>query len=318
MGNYIGVDLGGTKIAGIVINDRGETLFEETISTLAEEGQEVVIERINSVIKGLMAKTEGEPVRGIGLCAPGPLSVQTGVIIDAPNLRWKNVPIVSILEQEFGLPIVIENDANAAAIGECYYGAGQGTTDMIYITVSTGIGGGIISRGELVYGRDYSAGEVGHMVVLPDGPLCGCGRKGCIEALASGTAIARQAREKLKEGAKSLMRELVDGNLDLLTAREVAEAAREGDKLALSVLDQAFWYLSVALGNLVNLLNPEIILIGGGVAKMGPLLFDKVNQYLEEEAFSHMVKGLPVVPARLGGRAGSLGVVTLARKKMGR
>ena len=217
-------------------------------------------------------------------------------------------PAVVPLEKEFNLRSVLENDANAAAYGEYVYGAAKGRKDLVYLTVSTGIGGGIIVNGELVYGRNYSAGEAGHMIILPDGPLCSCGRRGCIEALASGSAIAREAKALLlKEGQggpgrTGLLWEITGGDPERLTAKEVGEAAAKGDPLALSVLEKAFRYLGIAVGNLVNLLNPEIVVIGGGVAALGPLLFRPVVQAMEATAFAHMCRDLPVVPALLGAK----------------
>lgn len=313
---YLGIDLGGTKIAGLLGDEQGKIIAEKTIPTLAEEGVEPVISRIKNIIREMMGEVPSEQVKGIGLCVPGPLNIKTGEVMYAPNLRWKNVRIAGILEKEFGLPVILENDANAAGYGECIYGAGKGAVNMLYMTVSTGIGGGIIANGELVYGRDYCAGEVGHMIVLPGGPLCGCGQHGCIEALASGTAIARAARKRLGEGKQSIIPDLVNGDINAVTSREVAEAARQGDQLAVSLLDEAFSYLGIAIGNLINLLNPETIVIGGGVAKMGDLLFDRVGRVLQDHAFPHMVTGVSIVPAVLEGRAGTMGMVALVQKKL--
>ncbi|HHU51046.1 MAG TPA: ROK family protein [Firmicutes bacterium] len=313
---YLGIDLGGTKIAGLIGDEQGKIIAEKTIPTLAEEGVEPVINRIKNIILELMGEVTPGQVKGIGLCAPGPLNIKTGEVMHAPNLKWKNVQIVGILEKEFGLPVILENDANAAGYGECIYGAGKGAVNMLYMTVSTGIGGGIIANGELVYGRDYCAGEVGHMIVLPGGPLCGCGQHGCIEALASGTAIARTARKRLEDGEQSIISDLVKGDINTVTSREVAEAARQGDQLAVSLLDEAFFYLGIAIGNLINILNPETIVIGGGVAKMGDLLFDRVSRVLQDHAFPHMVKGVSIVPAVLAGRAGTMGMVALVRKRL--
>lgn len=319
---YIGIDLGGTKIAGILADAGGAVLAKEKVLTRKEEGREKVIARIFALVRTLLAAAEEGEVKGIGICSPGPPNPKTGVIIEAPNLQWKDVPIITLLEKEFNLPAVLENDANAAAYGEYVYGAAKGRKDIIYLTVSTGIGGGIIVNGELVYGRDFSAGEAGHMVILPDGPLCSCGRRGCIEILASGSAIAREAKALLAKDSKGvsghadLLWEMTGGDPEKLTAKEVGAAAAQGDRLALSVLEKAFRYLGIALGNLVNLLNPEIIVIGGGVAKMGPMLFQPVIQAMELSAFAHMRRDLPVVPALLGGEAGTKGMVALVRRKI--
>ena len=254
-------------------------------------------------------------VKGIGLCAPGPLNIKTGEVMHAPNLKWKNVQIVGILEKEFGLPVILENDANAAGYGECIYGAGKGAVNMLYMTVSTGIGELSPTASWCTEGL-LCLSEVGHMIVLPGGPLCGCGQHGCIEALASGTAIARTARKRLEDGEQSIISDLVKGDINTVTSREVAEAARQGDQLAVSLLDEAFFYLGIAIGNLINILNPETIVIGGGVAKMGDLLFDRVSRVLQDHAFPHMVKGVSIVPAVLAGRAGTMGMVALVRKRL--
>ncbi len=314
---YIGIDLGGTKIAGLLADAGGNIFAQEQIPTQKEEGQERVLARIYSLVRALMNKAEPGAVKGIGICSPGPLNIETGVIIEAPNLQWTNTPLAALMEKEFGLPVVLENDANAAAFGEYMYGAARGVKDMLYMTVSTGIGGGIIANGELVYGRDFSAGEIGHMVILPGGPVCGCGRRGCVEALASGTAIAREAKARLAKGEKSLLQADFSGeNLHRLTAKEVKEAAAQGDALALSVLEKAFYYLGIAVGNLVNILNPEMVVIGGGVAKMGPYLFEPVQKNIGLSAFPHMYRNLPVVPAQLGGEAGTKGMVALLHRKL--
>lgn len=316
-GKYIGIDLGGTKIAGILADADGNIFHQDKIPTQKEEGQERVLTRIYSLIRKLMNMAEPGAVKGIGICSPGPLNVKTGVIIETPNLKWTNTPIVALMEKEFGLPVVLENDGNAAAFGEYMYGAARGVKDMIYMTVSTGIGGGIIANGGLVYGRDFSAGEVGHVVILPGGPVCSCGRRGCIEALASGTSIAREAKARLAKGEKSLLQADFSGeNLHRLTAKEVKIAAAQGDGLALSVLEKAFYYLGIAVGNLVNILNPEIVVIGGGVSKMGPFLFEPVQKAIGLSAFPHMCRNLPVVPAQLGGEAGTKGMVALLHRKL--
>ena len=322
VGKYIGIDLGGTKIAGGLADAGGTVLHREQVPTKAEEGPEKVVARVFGLIRVLLAAAGEGEVKGIGLCTPGPSDLKAGVVIEAPNLKWKDLPIIALLEKEFNLPSVLENDANAAAYGEYVYGAAKGRKDLVYLTVSTGIGGGIIVNGELVYGRNYSAGEAGHMIILPDGPLCSCGRRGCIEALASGSAIAREAKALLlKEGQggpgrTGLLWEITGGDPERLTAKEVGEAAAKGDPLALSVLEKAFRYLGIAVGNLVNLLNPEIVVIGGGVAALGPLLFRPVVQAMEATAFAHMCRDLPVVPALLGGEAGTRGMVALARRKI--
>ncbi|MGQ9780581.1 MAG: ROK family protein [Bacillota bacterium] len=309
----VGVDLGGTKIAAILVDGAGNVLNELRRPTEAERGREVVLENIVAAVRAVAGENFGR-VAAVGLGAPGPLNRREGVIYQAPNLPgWQDVPVVRLLREELGCPVFLENDANAAGFGEWALGAGRGTQDMIYLTVSTGIGGGLILGGRIHHGRDDGAGEVGHMTVLPDGPRCGCGRRGCWEALASGTAIARAMVEALAEGRKSRVLELAGGDPSAVDAALVARAAREGDALAREVLERAFYYLAVGIVNLIHLLNPEAVVIGGGVAKMGEELFGPVRRMVAERAYPAMVRDLPIVPAALGDRAGVIGAAMVAR-----
>lgn len=313
----VGVDLGGTKIAAVLLDSAGEILGEVRRPTGAEGGLEAVLRVIVDSVRDLAGKVQGR-IAAVGLGAPGPLNRREGVIYHAPNLPgWRDVPIVRLLQDELGCPVFLENDANAAGFGEWALGAGRGTRDMIYLTISTGIGGGLIIDGRIHHGRDDGAGEVGHMTVLPDGPRCGCGRKGCWEALASGTAIARAMVARLGSGGESRVLALAGGNPEAITAALVAQAAREGDALAREVLDRAFYYLAVGIVNLIHLLNPEAVVIGGGVAKMGEELFAPVRAMVKERAYPVMARDLPIVPAALGDRAGALGAAMVARRALG-
>ncbi|NLG83014.1 MAG: ROK family protein [Firmicutes bacterium] len=308
----IGGELGGTKSAAILLDGAGNILNEFRCPTEAERGREAVLENIVAAARAVAGEDFGR-VAAVGLGAPGPLNRREGLIYQAPNLGWQNVPIVRLLQEKLGRPVFLENDANAAGFGEWALGAGRGTKDMIYLTVSTGIGGGLILGGRIHHGRDDSAGEVGHTIVLPDGPLCGCGRRGCWEALASGTAIARAAAEALKGGRESRIRELAGGDPAAVDAAMVARAAREGDALAREVLDRAFYYLALGIVNLIHLLNPEAVVICGGVSKMCDELFIPVRRMVAEWAYAAMVRDLPIVPAALGDRAGVIGAAMVAR-----
>lgn len=309
----IGVDLGGTKIATVLVDGDGSILAEDRRPTEAEKGVSGVIANIAASVRAT-AGASLDRVAVAGLGAPGPLNCGQGLIYNAPNLPgWNDVPIVRLLEEEIGVPVVLENDANAAACGEWALGAGRGTRDMIYLTISTGIGGGIIIGGRIHHGRDDGAGEVGHMTILPDGPFCGCGRRGCWEALCSGTGIAAAMRRRLAGGERSAALSLAGGDPAAVTSAHIARAAREGDATAAAVMEEAVSYMAIGIANLIHLLNPEIIVIGGGVAKLGDQLFVPLRAKVAERAYPAMVKDLPIVPAALGDRAGLLGAAMAAK-----
>ncbi len=221
--------------------------------------------------------------------------------------HWRNVQLRHILAEKLGVVTYIINDASAAALGEYRFGAGRGFDNMIYLTVSTGIGGGIIVDGELYSGADGCAGELGHMTIEVDGPQCHCGNFGCLEALASGWAVVREAKTRINQGEKSSIIELVDGRFESITAETVAVAARRGDQLAANIVRDAANYLGVGLANLVNIFNPELIVIGGGLSKMGNMLLKPARKVLKERAFTLPARTVRLVRARLGGNAGIIG-----------
>jgi glucokinase len=235
------------------------------------------------------------------------------VVTTPPNLPgWRSVPLRQWIQDELGLPTALENDANAAALAEHRFGAGRSTKHMIYVTASTGIGGGFILNGELYNGATGGAGEIGHMTILPQGPHCGCGNRGCLEALASGRAIAREARERVKCGVPTLIADLAEGDPDRISAKLVAQADAQGDIEAQEILDEAMTYLGVGMANLVNLFNPELIVIGGGLTKMGERLFDPVRRIVDRRAFRTAAQVVKVVPAQLGDDVGVLGAAAVA------
>ncbi|MBC8248400.1 MAG: ROK family protein [Anaerolineales bacterium] len=309
----IGVDLGGTQIRAALADGEGSILRRTSCLTLAEEGLEPVIGRIKGAIYEVMGSTERGQVQGIGVVAPGPLDPWKGVIMDAPNLPgWKNVPLKDLMEEEFGLPVFVGNDANLAALAEQRFGAGQGVSDLIYITVSTGIGGGIIADNRLLLGAQGLAGEVGHQTIEAHGPRCNCGNIGCLEALAAGPAIARTARELIKTGIGTAIADLVGGDLDKITAREVNQAAQAGDPVAIELFRQAGFYIGIGIVNLLHLFNSSLIVIGGGVAKAGDLLFEPIRATVRERAMaSYYWEHTPIVPATLGDDVALLGAVAL-------
>ncbi|OQY16648.1 MAG: transcriptional regulator [Anaerolineaceae bacterium 4572_32.2] len=315
----IGIDLGGTKISTALVESDGKIIAQDYRKTMAAEGQQAVIERILNSARQVMsqAKVTRSQVAAVGICAPGPLDIEAGVVVAPPNLPgWERVPLKQLIEDNLGITTFLENDANAAALSEHRFGAGRGVEHMIYITVSTGIGGGLILDGKLYHGASGMAGEVGHITIEPGGPLCGCGNRGCLEALASGTAIARVARERVAQNVPTLMTDMTDGDPERITARLVAEAASRGDSEAQEILSEAMDYLGIGMANLVNLFNPQLIVIGGGLMNIGEKLFRPVRRAIDQHTFTPATQAVRVVPAALGDNAGVLGAAAVALSQL--
>lgn len=330
-----GVDLGGTKIATGLVDEQGQVLQRVVHSTLPDEGPAAVIGRMIGSVREVCTRQGLRPdeLQAVAVACPGPLDPARGVVVEAPNLRWRNVDVVAPVREALGVPVCLENDANAAALGEWWAGAGRGTRHLVYVTVSTGIGGGIVIDGRIYGGAHWAAGEIGHTVaVVEDGPLCGCGRRGCLEAVASGTAIARRAVEALEaagwhEGAvppesdrrpgAALMR-LAEGRWERVDARLVGEAARAGDELAREVLDLTWRYLGAGLVNLMNLFDPDAIVIGGGVSRLGEMMMEPLRRYARERAVSGPAEGTRLVLAQLGPNVGIVGAAAVALDRLGR
>jgi glucokinase len=311
------IDLGGTKIRTLVVDRGGQVRGLDHRPTEAELGPEAVVERIvASVEQALAAATlELEDLAGIGVAAPGPIAFERGAILEAPNLPgWNDVPLAGLLSQRFGRPAVLENDANAAAIGEHRFGAGRGVDQMIYLTISTGIGGGLILNGRLYRGVDGTAGELGHIVIDERGPLDDCGLRGCLEVLASGTAIARMGQEAAVAGASPLLARLAA--VGELTSKEIHQAARTGDETAKEILATARHYLAIGLADFINIFNPQLFVVGGGVAKM---FDDHIAPAFEEArrlAFARPAATARLLPAALGDDSGALGAAALAFEQL--
>jgi len=314
---YLGtVDLGGSKILSVIAQGDGRRLGEDRRTTSAEEGPEVVLERIGVSLETALAKAgvQRGDLAAVGICSPGPCDIDAGVISSAPNLPdWRDVPICRYLEERLGVRACLENDANAAAVGEHVYGAGRGCRHLIYITVSTGIGGGLIIDGRLYRGATGVAGELGHMTIEPDGPVCGCGNRGCLEAFASGTAIAARGEELVAQGGSPLLARLAQEQGEL-TAAIVGQAAEAGDSASRDIIQRAGYYLGVGLASYVNIFNPEVIIIGGGLAKMGELLLGPARAEMEARAMPEALKAVQLKPAELGDYVGVMGMVALLRE----
>ncbi len=313
---YIAVDLGGTQIRAARYGADQARQARANLPTQAKEGPERVLARVEQAIRQVWPPDGG--VTAIGMAAPGPLDPREGLVYFAPNLPgWKDVPLRGWLEETFGVPAFVGNDANLAALGEHRYGAGRGVDDLIYLTISTGIGGGIILNGRLFEGGGGLGGEIGHITVDAEGPFCACGSRGCLEVLASGSAIARAARAAIAAGRPSILTDRVGGDPSRITAREVAQAAREGDRLSQEIFRRAGFYIGAALVSLMYLLNPALFVIGGSVAKAGDLLFGPIRETVEDRAPEVYRRGVSIRPAVLGDDVGLLGALVLARDRVG-
>jgi glucokinase len=309
----LAVDLGGTKIIAAVILSGGKIVSRNYVLTLADKGPKAVIDRLLSVVSGAMAqaKLKASEPSGIGIAAAGIINIKEGVVTTSPNLpKWRDVPLRDIVADRMGMVTYLINDASAAALGEHRFGVGKGVNNLVYLTVSTGIGGGIIIDGKLYSGTDGCAGEIGHMIIEANGPLCNCGNLGCLEALASGSAVAREAVRRIKQGEKSSIAELVGGRLESINAEIVASAARQGDPLACDVIAKAANYLGIGLTNLVDIFNPELIVAGGGMSKMGNMLLKPARKVVKERAFKLPAQTVRIVRSRLGSNAGIIGAAT--------
>ena len=304
----IGIDLGGTNIKGALIDTGGNIVSKQEIPTMANGGPGIVAGRISGMIDelGRRAADSGNNVAGVGIGIPGQPDKVKGEVVFAPNLHWHHVPLLSLLNLKKDLPVYLDNDANVAALGEQWRGAGRGALNMIMVTIGTGIGGGLILDGRLYSGTTGTAGEVGHTVIDPQGPQCSCGRRGCLETLTSATAMVRMAKEAIDRGrVTALFRE------ENLEARDIVIAANAGDDVAREIIEQAAYYLGIGLANLINLFNPDTIVIGGGVSKAGPILFDPLCRTVVEWSLEAPCKAVKIVPAELGNNAGCIGAGAL-------
>ncbi len=306
MGLFLTIDLGGTHVRAATFNkDNTRPLDHKKIATRSKQG--AIYDRIENLIASIWPKNE--TVDAIGLASPGPLDPLRGVVLATPNIpEWLNFPLGPKLSERFGVPVFMDNDANLAALGEWRYGAGRGHQHVLYLTISTGIGGGVISHNRLLQGHHGLAAELGHVSVLAEGPLCSCGYPGHLEALASGPAIVRYVREQLAAGAASCL-----DPRDEITAFQVAEAAMNGDELARAAYARAGEYLGIGVANFLHIFDPSIVIIGGGVSRSGPLLFEPFEASLRQRVFNPTyLENLTITTAALGDDAGLLGALALA------
>ncbi len=309
--SVIGVDLGGTNLRTALISPAGDIFHKQKEATEASQGHEKVIEKLVAGIRRqqAIAQHDGHSVIAVGVGAPGVIHEQRGVVVKSPNFPdWDNLPLKQELESAVGIPVFIENDANAAALGEQWRGAAQGIKSMIYLTLGTGVGGGIVLEGKIWQGADGMAGEVGHMTIIPDGRRCGCGNSGCLEMYASSRGIVMSYLEGLAGRSCSAP--------SSITSADVYQAARGGDALAIRVMEEMGRYLGIGIANLINIFNPEMVVIGGGVNAAWDLFMDATGSEIRKRAFAYPAERTRIVPSALGDEAGMVGAAALAFQKV--
>ena len=321
MGTHVvGIDIGGTKLATVVADSTGDILRKVRKPTFAEKGPEYALQLLFDMVRetleiaGLVQKS----VSAIGVSCGGPLDTKTGIVYSPPNLPgWDALPLKAHLESEFQIPVTIENDANASALAEFRFGGGRGYDSVLYMTMSTGIGGGIIIDGQIYHGANDSAGEVGHQILLPEGPRCGCGKRGCLEALCSGPAIARRAQAAIrnqlanKKPSATALLNLANNRIENVKSEHVLAAAQAGDALALQLVEETAYYMGWGIANLVNILNPDIVLLGTIAIAAGDLLLNPIRKRVSEFAMTRPAEAVKIEPAQLGDALGDLAAIAL-------
>jgi glucokinase len=318
----VGVDLGGTNIvAGLVPIQGGEVLGLRAMPTESVRGAKFVVDRIIQMVEEAIAEvaeahdTTRGAVAGVGIGSPGPLDRKTGTVINTPNLGWRNFPLRDLIANQVKLPCTLDNDANCATYGEWWLGAGRNVDTLVGLTLGTGIGGGIVLNGEIFHGCSDVAGEIGHMTIEANGRKCKCGNYGCLEQYASGPAIALRAMEGLEAGVPSMLTDMVEGDLDRITAATVYEATVRGDGYATEVMKDTAKFLGAGVANIINILNPEMVVIAGGVTHAGDHLFEPLRAEVRRRAFKSAQERCRIVSAELPGTAGVVGAAAVFKKE---
>ncbi|MDD5174589.1 MAG: ROK family protein [Candidatus Omnitrophota bacterium] len=317
----IGVDIGGTNIKLALVDKKARLRGRKTFSTTSFEGKSDLIDGIVSQIKALVsgAGLSKNNIIGVGIGAPGAVDIRTGTVHYLTNIPdWREVPLGNILKKRLGLPVFVDNDVNVMALGEVYFGAGIGAVNMLCITLGTGVGGGLILDGKLYRGSSYAAGEFGHVPINISGPKCKCGSWACVEAYAGNNYIVKDVIADIRKGAKTLITKLVKGDLSKITPEIISEADRKGDRFAKKVWTDVGNKVGIGLAGVVNLLNVEKIVIGGGVAEAGKILFDSIKKTINARAMKLPAKTVRIVKAKLGYDAGLIGAATLVLYELGK
>jgi len=312
----VGIDVGGTKVAGGLVTQKGKLVESQVVPTRAAEGFEKSYSQITHLVGRLIRKAGGKDnVLGIGICAPGPLNPKTGVVVNPPNLAgWRNIELAKMMEKEFGLTTKVENDANAAGLAEALFGAAVGYRDVFYVTVSTGVGTGVIVDRKIYHGKNGMAGEGGHVSIDYTSPYrCGCGTYGCIEAFAAGPGMARRARVFLEQehAEPSLLREMTEGHLEKISPELIQAASLKGDRVAKKIIDDTGFHLGVWLAGMITLFDPDAIVIGGGVSLIGRPLFTKIKATIPSYTINRFANQTPVLPAKLRTNVGVFGAASI-------
>ncbi len=320
MGQHIlGIDLGGTKVMAAVIDGDGHVMSRARAKTKAWRDDEGVFQTIAQTgrLAVEQAGIESSSLRAVGIGAPGPLDPDTGYIIESSNMKFKNFPLGPRLAEAFKCPAIVDNDVNAGAYGEFRRGAARGATEVLGMFVGTGIGGGLIINGALYHGASKNAGEVGHIVVKANGPRCGCGARGCLEALASRTAMTRDIRRSIERGEKTIVKDLLKKDTDSLSGNDLRKAYDAGDELVIKTLHRAAKFIGIGIGSLVNVLAPEIVVLGGGVIEaMTDDFIERIDRSTRRVAVDFATKDLKIVRAELGDDAGVIGAAMLAQEAL--
>jgi glucokinase len=309
----IGVDIGGTKVAVGIVNSEGKILSQLRHPMVANSTPDAALQAVIAAIDSLRSTVASDAIGAIGLCAPGPLDPITGIVANPPNLpAWRNFPLAAKIAEVYHLPVKLDNDANAAALAETRWGAARGYRYVFYATIGTGIGTGIVFDNRIYHGRTGAAGEGGHVSIDYRGPVCHCGKRGCIEILAAGPAIAARTREKLSSGSiKSSILDLAHGKLSEVTSHLVGEAYAQGDTLAREILEETAQFLAIWLGTIVDLLDPDVIVMGGGVAAMLYPFFPEIKRLLPQWCVNPGASEIPLLMAHYGPDAGIAGGAAL-------
>ncbi|MGH7457500.1 MAG: ROK family protein [Longimicrobiaceae bacterium] len=317
----VGVDLGGTNtVVGVLPVRGGEVHALRKLPTEPERGADAVVDRmvemVEEAISGVLAEFGGDrgDLAGVGIGSPGPLDRETGVVVATPNLGWRNFPLRDLVSERVRLPATLDNDANCATFGEWWLGAGREVETLVGLTLGTGIGGGIVLEGEIYHGCSDVAGEIGHMTIEANGRKCPCGNYGCLEQYASGPAIATRALEGIESGEKTVLTELVQGDLSKLTAAAVYEGVLRGDVYATEVMKETAKFLGAGVANIVNVLNPEMVVISGGVTQAGDHLFEPLRAEVRRRAFRAAEECCSIVSGALPGTAGVVGAVAVFKR----
>ncbi len=317
----IGIDLGGTSVRTAVVNAQGRMLARDQGITPAREGSDAIVKSVLGSVGRVLEKPHmaASDLGAVGLACAGLSNPETGILYTSPNLPGlKDVPLAGLIENELGKKVFLMNDANAAAVGEMHLGAARGARNFVYITLSTGIGAGVVIDGKIYTGSTGFASEPGHMVIDDEGPVCYCGSRGCWETLASGTALAKYARQRIEEGRKTSILDYAGGDAEKVRAEDVHQAAQTGDTLAKEVIARTAYYVGVGLANLINIFNPELIVIGGGLTNIGDMLLEPAYEEAKRRAFPQTYQAVRFARAELGDDSGLLGAALFVLGEMGR